>query len=417
MKKSFVHLAIAAAPLCAAICIATGCRKSPLTIPEMKPIILTRSQQDVVLSNNSFAFDLLRDVEAASPGRNVFISPLSLQAALSMVLNGARGDTYGQILSTLGYEGYTLDQFNETYKVLIEGLRNVDSSTDFRMANSIWLHKDFSILPTFAGAMENYYGASARSREFNSATIKEINDWCYRHTGGMIDKILERFNKNSCAVLLNALYFKGIWKNQFEPSKTAKDDFFMADGSIVRRDFMHQEENFMAALGDNYALCELPFGNGAFNLDIFLPDEGVDFEKFVSKLDAEEWQAVRSKMGNSEVTLSLPKLSLEFSMDELLKEVLKKEGIVDAFDENLADLHLMSDDDAQLWVDEIAQKARFDMDEKGAKAAAATIVIIGKEAASGPPEKMTFKADHPFVFMIRERSSDAILFIGAYRGL
>lgn len=233
----------------------------------------------------------------------------------------------------------------------------------------------------------------------------------------MIDKMVDELSPDAVAVLMNALYFKGQWAQKFDKSETVEGDFTRADGTTASVQLMHKEEKMAACRDDGWQFCQMPFGNGAYGLGILLPEEGSDFEAFVDGLDAGFYEAALMACGNASVQLAVPKMSLDFSIEDNLRVALEKEGITDVFSSTEADLSGISDDYLSLWLDAIAQRAKFEMDEDGAKAAAVTSSVINGITSPGPVESMVMTADHPFVFTISEMSTGAILFMGAFRGL
>ncbi len=294
-----------------AFAVLADCEKSPSSpkLKERKDIVLTKSQKEVFSKGNTFAFNLLKEVYPRDTKQEVFISPLSMSCALSMLSNGASGKTFSEIA--------------------------------------------------------------------------------------------------------NALYFKGIWTTKFPESGTKPMPFHSLGGKDVTKDFMNAE--LPCKLGYSTELsakmCELTFGNKAFVFDILLPDENVDFDAFVAGLDAEKWDSAISKLSSQEdLRVSIPKMDLSFTAERnILIPALQSLGIVSAFNAS-ADFSAMSN--IAVFIDSVIQKTRFRMDEDGAEAAAVT-VITGRNLASGEP----FIADHPFVYAIREISTNTILFLGAYRGL
>jgi len=386
--------------------------------PERGAIVLTRAQSEVLTQANAFAFNLFRDIEQAVPGEDVFISPLSLQAVLSMLANGAKGETRSQIVEAMGYGGFSIEEVNSTFKAISDGLKTVDSSIDLKMANAVWLRQDFTPLADFTSAMADWYDATVQGLDFSSSSaVQAINDWCSAHTGGMIDKMIDHLAPRTVAILMNALYFKGQWAQKFDKAATAQGDFTRSDGTKASLWLMHKEEKMSACRDEGWQFCRMPFGNGAYRLSILLPEEGFDFEAFVSGLDAEFWQTALEACATASVQLTVPRLSLDFSIEDELRMVLEKEGITSVFSSEEADLSGISTDYLSLWVDSIIQKAKFEMDEDGAKAAAVTAAIVNGITSPGPIDSMVMTADHPFVFVIDEASTGAILFMGAFRGL
>ncbi len=406
MKRQLIFAAIAAITLCS-----TGCEKNPGTrVPERKDIVLTKGQADILNSGSDFNFDLLHEV--ATGQSSAFISPLSLQVALCMAANGSEGDTFGEIAKTIGYDGYSVDEINDMYNTLISGLAKVDKSTTFEIANSMWVNEGFPVYKSFAETLRRSYAASCENLDFKAPdAVRKINRWCSDNTHGMVPKIMDKINPDLEVLLINALYFKGIWAAQFDAANTREEAFKAVDGSETMVEMMHQTQKFRYAENDEAQFCVLPFGNKAYELDILLPGENVDFQEYVASLDGRKWNSLLESACSYEVILSVPKVNLE--RQTKLEDILQNMGITKAFS---GDAEFPGISEIPLKIAEVAQKAVFNMDEKGAKAAAVTHIGFTKEAAAEPLPQVVFNADHPFVFAIRETTSSAILFIGTYTG-
>ncbi len=401
-----------------ATAVLAGCEKSPSSpkFKERKDIVLTKSQKEVFSNSNTFAFNLLKEIYPHNTQQEVFISPLSMSSALSMLSNGASGETFNEIAKTLGYENSSVKDINSAYKAIIAGLREVDNSSVFAISNGLWLNSGigFSVLPTFASALKNNYDASAEDLDFSSSeALERINSWTAEKTNQMIPEFFEELDPGWLFILANALYFKGIWTTKFPKSGTKPKPFHSLGGKDITKDFMEAE--LPCKLGYSTELkakmCELPFGNKAFVFNILLPDENTDFDAFVAGLNAEKWNSTISQLSSQEdLLVSIPKMDLSFTAErDILIPALQSLGIVSAFNAS-ADFSAMSN--IAVFIDNVIQKTRFRMDEDGAEAAAVT-VITGRNLASGEP----FIANHPFVYAIREISTNTILFLGAYRGL
>lgn len=381
---------------------------------ERVDIVLTRQQQSIVSKGNGFAFDFFAQICKEEADQEIFISPFSLEAALCMLCNGAGGDTYAQIATMLGYEGLDKDEINATYKLLISALLGADSSTKFSIANAMWLNNDFPILPSFAAVLTDNYGASVKNLDFSSdKALDDINSWTNKSTGGMIPTLFERLDPEWVYILANALYFKGVWSEKFKTENTRAEVFRCLSGNRRTVDFMHGEVPCRYTYNEEMGaqLCELPFGNKAFLLDILLPDDGIDFNKFVAGLDAAGWDALIGDLFSTEKYVIIPKMEVSYTGSDSFVAALKALGMTDAFGP-AADFTALSSEPT--YVSDVIQKARFKMDENGAEAAAVT-AIVGKMNSAGP--SLQFFADHPFVYAIREYSTGAILFMGACRNL
>ena len=404
-----------------------SCEKDPLKqegerVWKNVPIYLTKTQNELVTSGNVFAFDFFREMVKQENGGSVLVSPFSLQAALSMLAGGAEGETYDEIVSALGWEGFTIEEVNSLYSALSGGLVSVDKEVSLEIANSVWTQNDYPIKESYISSLSTNYDAEARSVDFKSpSTLGEINSWCSDKTHGMIPKMLDNINPYTKLMLLNALYFKGTWQDKFSSKKSSNGKFQTPSGSSKVK-FMNDKRDCLGLYSEGFRICELPYGGGYFTFDVILPDEGTDFDKFVSEFDDTFWAECRSKMRAYEVDLSLPVFSQDYSSEDKIIPFLKDRGMTRAFEPFVAQFGKISDDNS-LFVGEILQKTAIKTDEKGSEAAAVT--EIGMRIGSAGPDhevvvievpKMTFKADRPFIYMIREISSGTILFMGAYKG-
>lgn len=229
-----------------AFAVLAGCEKSPSSpkLKERKDIVLTKSQKEVFSKGNTFAFNLLKEVYPRDTKQEVFISPLSMSCALSMLSNGASGKTFSEIAKALGYENSSVEDINSAYKAILAGLRDVDNSSVFAISNGLWLNGriGFSVLPTFASALKNNYDASAEDLDFAlKESLERINGWAAENTNQMIPKIFDRLDSDWAFILANALYFKGIWTTKFPESGTKPMPFHSLGGKDVTKDFMNAE--------------------------------------------------------------------------------------------------------------------------------------------------------------------------------
>ena len=304
---------------------------------------------------------------------------------------------------------------NAAYNALLTGLQEVDKSATLASANAMWLDIVNCVLPEFQKTIQDQYGAMVETLDFSkSETLQHINAWGSERTDGMIPKMLPRIEDDWEFIIANALYFRGMWTEKFDKDKTYMAAFHSLSGKDKNMDFMHAELPCRYAYSNDLeaALCELPFGNGAFVLDILLPEPEKDFNKFVAGLTSKDWSnAVAGLQGRNEI-IALPKLEFSFEGEESIVEALKAMGISLIFDGLNSDLSLICKPSAVIGT--AFHNVSFKMDEDGAKAAA-TMILPGWATSPGPSPE--FIADHPFLLAIREISTDTILFMGAYRGI
>ena len=393
----------------------TACQKEKEETPTMQPakkIVLTKSQQEIVGKNNSFAFDLFRAL-AGKHDESILCSPLSVESVLSMLLNGAEGDTYSQIVQALDYDGISLDDINSLYAAMKSGLAEADKTVVFSNANALWTN-NFAPDANFSSALNTYYSAYLKELDFRSAdAVKSINDWCTNNTNGKIKEVVDEINPDALMVIANALYFEGSWAEKFDASKTTVEDFHIPEGGTVEANMMHKTFDLKAAEIEEDKICFLPFGNGAYQMAVILPSIETDFAAFLEGFGIEKYRLMLGARQDYTVNLSVPRLSFESDISDYLINALRSLGIQDAFDGDAADFNELCKQHVYLNV--FKQKSHLEMDEEGAKYAAVTHAS-GIDYAYIPPREMEFNANRPFVFLIYESSTGSILLIGSYTG-
>ena len=368
----------------------------------------------LVEGNSTFAFDLyqaLRDEEG-----NLFYSPYSISVALAMTYAGARGETEQQMAETLKFllaQENLHPAFNSLDILLAqrgEGAEGKDEE-GFRLniVNAIWGQKDYAFLDEFLDVLAENYGAGLRIVDFINETEKSrvtINDWVSDQTEGRIEDLIPQgvITILTRLVLTNAIYFNAAWEYPFEEDATYNGPFYLLDGGEVTVPLMRQTESFRYAEGDGYQVVELPYDGHELSMVILLPEEG-QFGAFEGSLDAELVAAIIEDLRSQEVALTMPKF--EFESEFGLKQALAAMGMPIAFTD-AADFSGMTGV-RDLHIAEVIHKAFVSVDEAGTEAAAATAVIMELTAM---PEVVEMTLDHPFIFMIRDIETGAILFVG-----
>lgn len=372
---------------------------------EPQPIELTKSQQVVLDRGNDFAFNLLRETYAEAGGGNLFLSPMGVAIVSSMLANGAGGETYDEIVAAIGMEGCSLDQINACYSTMLSGLKKADPTVSLSLANSIWVAQDLGLHKQFSSNMDKVFDAESFSVAFGSPqTLNKVNAWCSKKTSGLIPKMFDRLDARIRMLLINALYFKGAWTHVFPEADTKEDDFRTLSGQTVKMPFMMLMQESLDIYQDKaVSLVKMPYGNGAFYMEAILPSG--DFKAFIENLSLDEVNLWDASAAKDKVKLRFPKFSAEFDTDEMLMPVLRRLGMKRAFSFD-ADFSNMSDE--LLYVSKFRQKAYVSIDEKGTEAAAVTVAELRK---NGSMETL-ISFDRPFVYLIRESSTGAILFIG-----
>jgi serine protease inhibitor len=377
-------------------------------------IELRSEEKKMIESDQAFAFDFFENVfreEALDEDANFMVSPLSLSMALMMTSNGAAGETKLAMRTTLHLDGYGDEEVNAYYKKLKEALLKTDPSTKLSIANAIFTNQLVNIHEAFIQTNQSYFDATIQKVNFGDpATVGIINGWASEHTNGLIKKVIERTQSLDLMYLLNAIYFKGIWTTQFDKKNTSRKPFTNLDGGRANVDMMHQTANFNYTEDRTFQLIQLPYGNQAFSMMVLLPLEGISLGEAVTVLNGDGyWGGLQSRLSDTEVVLSLPKFKTEYS--KKLNDVLTTMGMGVAFS-NMADFSGMSDYSAKISF--VKQDTYISTDEEGTEAAAVT--TVGVEVTALPsPRKVIFNANRPFLYLIQENSTGAILFMGAVK--
>jgi serpin B len=398
----------------------SSCKKDN-TDPEQdltpKNIELTLKAPEAIAGSNEFGVDLFVRTAGEeysnmmfSPG-NMMISPLSASTALTMLLNGCGGNTHDQIKSMLKYPGsLTMEEVNAVYKSLVSQLLEADPKVKLALANAVFYRKGFVVKTPFLGTMTNDFEAKIEGLDFMaSSALPTINKWASDNTFGKIPKVLDEISPDAVMFLMNALYFKGDWSYQFDKSLTEERPFFLSGGSSVNVSTMTGEVGAKVVNGDSFRAVELTYGRTNFSMTIIVPEESL--ATFRSSFDGALWTGLTSSLdgmtGFGKTIVFMPKF--KFSYEKYLNSQLKSMGMTDAFDDGLANLSGISDE--ALFVDFVKQNTFIEVNEEGTEAAAVTTIGINLTSA-GPPQTPTFIIDKPFIFAIRERTTNTLLFIG-----
>lgn len=358
--------------------------------------------------NSEFAWDVFAQIQREKPDENIFISPLSISTALSMTMNGAKGETLQEMQQTLGYDQHDLAEINRGYQQLLEHLPYLDQNVELGLANSIWHREDFAVLEDFLSTNQTFYQSQVEALDFTSPGAADaINDWVDQQTNGLIDEIVRDIPPQMVMYLINAIYFKGDWLHPFDPEATTEQDFHLQEGGTVPVDMMSlgkfELEYFSTP---TYQAVDLPYGDSIYSMTIFVPHENYTLQDIHPDLDQLKFQTGwADQFSYQEVFFSMPKFELEF--EAKLNETLQTMGMPKAFTPNVADFSGIAP--AELFIDEVKHKAFIEVDEEGTEAAAVTSIGIG---VTSTPSYPFVVLDRPFYFVIRENVANNILFIG-----
>jgi serine protease inhibitor len=384
------------------------CEDQFITPGEKKEINLTTSEQKIVSSSGIFGLKLFKEIISYEGDKNIFISPLSVSMALGMTLNGANGTTYDSMKSALELNGLTELEINESYKSLIDILTGLDPKVIFNIANSIWYRNTFTFQQEFINTDKKYFNAEVSGLDFNDpASVDIINNWVSQNTNGKIPKIIDKITPEMVMYLINAIYFKGDWKYQFDKDYTHDDFFTRTDGSQVSCEMMEQGNYFNYFSNDLFQAVDLPYGDSSFSMIIFLPLQGKNLDDLTNQINETNWNLWLNSFGVKKGNLLMPKFELKYGIS--LEDVLTIMGMGIAFSD-YADFTKMHSEGG-LTISEVIHKTYVKVDEEGTEAAAVTAVGVGTTSIGGG-SSFYMRIDRPFISVIKDNETNTILFIG-----
>ena len=366
-----------------------------------------------VENNNEFTFDLYKYINADND--NLFISPFSVSSALAMTYEGAREKTREEMSEIMHFP---LDNtaVNQDFKDIISRAQSSKDSKHyiFNIANSIWAQKKYDFLQRFFDVIKEYYKAPVNLVDFEDPENREkvrikINDWTAKKTNDKIKDLLDKgtLDKDTKMVLVNAVYFLAQWNMKFSKKATKQDDFYALKGK-TQKDFMRKTMRLNYTKTKDLQLIEIPYKNNKASMIILLPDSSSKFSAIKESLSNKYFNDIYSTAKLRNVNAIIPKFKIEYKND--LSKTLYEAGMKRPFTTKADFSGMVCDDDVR--IDKIIHQTFINVDEEGTEAAAATAVVMKRVTSIGPNDQVEFKADHPFIFLIKENSTNSILFIG-----
>ncbi|MFN6537217.1 MAG: serpin family protein [Nostoc sp. EkiNYC01] len=370
-----------------------------------------KTDTKIVESNNKFGFKLFSEVQKSDGAeKNVFISPSSVAIALAMTYNGASGSTQQAMAKTLELQGMNLSEINSAYAAALKQLLdNPDAKVQLKIANSLWANEEVKFQPDFLQRTEDFYQAKVSNLNFQDATASNaINKWVKDNTGGKIDKIVDKIEPNQVLFLINAIYFKGSWSNEFDKNQTAQHPFYMTSGREKQHPMMSQDGDYRYYENEQFQAVSLPYGkDGKVNFYIFLPKENSNLKAFSQNLNVENWEKWMTQFNKQKGFIRLPRFKTEY--DVTLNNALKALGMEEAFS-NKANFSGMGKNFA---ISQVKHKTFVEVNEEGTEAAAATSVGIVATSLRQEPKPFRMIVDRPFFCAIRDNQTGSVLFMGS----
>jgi serpin B len=401
--------------LLALFCASAGaCGDESLTGPAPEitslPRALSQNEVMVVGAGNDFAFRFLDQVYQTAPDSNLFLAPLSASMALGMTMNGAAGSTLDEMRNTLGFQGMSLDQINQGYRDLIDLLLGLDRSVEIGIGNSIWYREGLPVRADFLDRTSSYFDAEVSALDFgNPGAANIINSWVNDATREKIEAIVDPpIHPTTIMFLINAIYFKGDWTHRFPKNKTTQANFVSINGAAGPVPLMELKDTLLYAETNDYQAVDLPYGGKAFSMTVLLPRPNVPMREFVASLDPTRWAQILESLTEKEGTVYLPRFRMDWERE--LNDDLQAMGMNAPFGGG-ADFTGLCHEALQrgIYISKVKQKTYVDVNEEGTEAAGVTSVEL-REFAN--PDHFVVRADRPFLFVIRERFSETVLFTG-----
>ena len=388
--------------------ISSSCEKSQPLQKDPAKITLNYKSEELHEADQQFAFELFGKVNHLTEEDNFMISPLSVSYALGMTMNGAAGTTLDAFYDVLHFGDLTNKEVNESYKDLMDQLVHLDDKVEFSIANSIWYKLGYQVLDEFITTNQNYFDAAVRELDFSDPqAVDIINGWIEEKTNDKIKDMLDYIPSDAVMYLINAIYFNATWKYEFDKSQTAEGPFYINEAGFTTADFMKVKGAFNYAVNEHFSAVEMPYGDSTFSMVVLLPSGEMTTDDLISQMDHTYWNTWYDNAAVRNVQIELPKFKYGFK--SLLNDPLIDLGLGTAFSDG-ADFSRITPG-VPLQISRVIHQTFIDVQEEGTEAAAATIVEMTLTAVQDPLPLM-FIANRPFLFVIKENSTGAILFVG-----
>jgi len=358
--------------------------------------------------NNRFGLEMFKQLNhRKNSQRNIVVSPVSAAMACGMTYNGTEGQTRRELADMLGWNDFSEREINQYHQRLIHYYNNQTGAITLNIANSIWHNSALEVYPEFLRKNSEYFSVFQSSFE-NKNFAREINQWARRETNGHIDKILENSSPEDLLYIINATYFRGDWKHEFNASKTTDSYFYLEDGTQKRTQMMWQKADLNYYRNGSFQMVELPYENESFCMYILLPDSNMSLNRLISNMDFETWERHKSQLSRKRnINFGMPRFRCEYSVG--MKELMESMGVNNLFETGSADLSGISD--KRLSISEVMHKSAIEVDEKGTEATAAT--SLAKSFTTLVDDNpFNLVVNRPFVFAIEEKQSNSLLFMG-----
>jgi serine protease inhibitor len=377
---------------------------------------------DVAAADNAFGFRLLNAVQKTVPNGNVVLSPVSAALNLSMVLNGAAGQTRQEMLVALSLSGSELGAINTANARLIKVIRTPVKNVTLSVADSLWVdNRRATLRPDYIKQTHVWYDAEIADLDFSDpSAATRINGWASKETQGKIPKVIDRVDPADLLLLLNAVYFKGQWAQKFDKAQTQQRAFTLASGAAKQVARMAQSGRFDYFETPDMQAIRLSFGDGDLVMQVLLPAKSSSLGALEAELRPEHWKDWQAHYAPRPGKIELPRFELK--SDYHLEEPLQRLGMRRAFQSGSPDAAQLTGifasasgqaRDGRSFISSVLQSTYWKVDEEGSEAAAVTTTGIRATALARPEQPFQMIVDRPFFCAIEDRRSGALLFVGA----
>lgn len=418
MKKylRIISLALSVVILSLNVCSCALFKNGPLVVKAGDIVKPVGKKADTVFKKSLYDFSIELLKKSVENDKNIFISSYSLISALALLYNASENETKAQFEKLLGMDIDTLNsylyQFNSS---LIE--RN-SNDVSLSIANSIWVNKNrINVNEVYLQKTMGYYKADIYREDFTDPSlVNKVNNWCYENTGHMIKKILDSVDANAIMYLMNAIFFDAKWEDQYESNQVSSRDFYNYDGTISNIKFMNSKESEGFVSDDkSYVGVKKDYKNGEYSFVAILPSEGTDIYDFVNTLDGKKYEEIFENRFYGDVYAKIPKMKIEYEYN--LEDILSNMGLDLAFNQEKADFSSLGKSNGNIFVSEVKQKTALEVDEKGTKAAAITIIGMKATAVAPSEDYLEVILDRPFVLLIVDNNTNIPLFTGVINNM
>lgn len=390
--------------------VAGACQNDSVSPASEEPVLreLSVPEAELVTTINTFAFDLIRDLVEHRPQDNVFLSPYSINLALSMTLNGAASTTFTNLRDGLEHDVMAPREINKAYSELTPFLQQLDQRVDFTLATALWHDRRLRAQPLSEDLLNAYYRAHVGELAFGRRKSPSIiNKWVREQTGGQIDALVDELDPDASVYVTSAVQFSGDWSVPFRPEDTTPGFFYLPDGVKMTTDMMvAPRAQYRFFQDETKTIIDIPYGNEQYSMTLLMAQKQDSLQSLVNELEASSFRSYLAQMDTVTSTLYLPRFTIDYQAS--LKPTLSRLGMGMAFGDSANFNRLFTDTTASVSLSDVLHKAVINVNEVGTAATTSTVT----QAKGATTTSTSLRVDRSFLFFIRESHSGVIVFAG-----